>query len=195
MFFVLLFFSFPLPSLFLFPLSPSSFFIFFFFFHFWKRRPFIYLKENNFQSQKKFDQQYTTYTNNDHCHATDKEEIWKFQRKCFKLGINAPLQALMCPDSPLSVALPQCNQPQPLDSFPFPSKSMPPNQVSRPSTIRPCTTMNNYTVPNVISQGRSQQPASILPKNRVHPHLISQQLFGVHQRDRAVYCWSNFFWL
>uniref|UniRef100_A0A2N9HJY3 Uncharacterized protein n=1 Tax=Fagus sylvatica TaxID=28930 RepID=A0A2N9HJY3_FAGSY len=126
----------------------------------------------------------TGISNNDHCHATDKEEIWKFQRKCFKLGINA--QALMCPDSPLSVALPQCNQPQPLDSFPFPSNSMPPNQVSRPSTIRPCTTVNNYTVPNVISQGRSQQPASILPKNRVHPHLISQQLRGVHQRDRAV---------
>ncbi|XP_075649310.1 uncharacterized protein LOC142619858 [Castanea sativa] len=124
---------------------------------------------------------------NRHCHATDKEERWKTFRRQLKPIKNTTFSAVKCSDSTLSVPLARCNQAQSLNFFRLPN-SMPLNQVARSSLIRPCSTSNNYTVPNIISQGKSQQSAPILAKNRVHPHVISQQFVGVRhsvtQRDR-----------
>ncbi|KAL4596657.1 hypothetical protein ACB092_12G178800 [Castanea dentata] len=123
---------------------------------------------------------------NRHCHATDKEERWKTLRRQLKPIKNTTFSAVKCSDSTLSVPLARCNQAQSLNFFRLPN-SMPLNQVARSSSIRPCSTSNNYTVPNIISQGKSQQSAPILAKNRVHPHVISQQFVGVRhsvtQRD------------
>jgi hypothetical protein len=120
-----------------------------------------------------------------HCHATDKEEFWKIQRKSFKLEKNAPLPALKATDNSLPIAFPQFKGAQPLDLIRLAPNSMQHNQGSRPAIIR-CPSLPNYTLPNIISQGRSQQPASALAKSRFH---IPQNLLGVRnnvtQRDRV----------
>lgn len=125
----------------------------------------------------------------DHCHATDKEEFWKVQRKSFKLEKNAPLRDLKAPDNSLPMAFPQLQGAQPLDIIRLAPNSMLQNQVSRPAIIC-CPALPNYTLPNIISQGRSQQSASALAKNRLHTRVVPQHLLGVRnnvtQRDRGV---------
>ncbi|KAF5482509.1 hypothetical protein F2P56_003071 [Juglans regia] len=127
----------------------------------------------------------TGISNVDHCHATDKEEIWKIKRKSFKLGESAPLPGIKSSDALLPAALTQL-----LDNIPLAPNPKPQNQVSRPNIIRACSTVTSYAVPNIIGQGRSQQPASVLVKTRTHPRLVSQNLLGVRngviQRDRAM---------
>lgn len=124
-----------------------------------------------------------------HCHATDKEEFWKIQRKSFKPEKNAPLPALKATDNSLPIAFPQFKGAQPLDLIRLAPNSIPHNQVSRPAIIR-CPSLPNYTLPNIISQGRSQQPASALAKNRFQTRLVPPNLLGVRnnvtQRDRVL---------
>ncbi|XP_041005401.1 uncharacterized protein LOC121250353 isoform X3 [Juglans microcarpa x Juglans regia] len=131
----------------------------------------------------------TGISNVDHCHATDKEEIWKIKRKSFKLGGSAPLPGIKSSDASLPAALAQL-QAQLLDNIPLAPNPMPQNQVSRPNIIRACSKVASYAVPNIIGQGRSQQPASVLVKTRTHPRLVSPHLLGVRnsviQRDRAM---------
>lgn len=124
----------------------------------------------------------------DHCHATDKEEFWKIQRKNFRPEKNAP-PALKAPDTCRLMALPQLQEAQPLDIHRLAPNSMPQNQVSGPAGIC-CPTLPNFTLPNIISHRRSQQSASVLAKNRIHPRLVPQNLLGVRnnvtQKDRVL---------
>lgn len=119
----------------------------------------------------------TGLSNIDHCHATEKLETWKTQRRSFKLGKNATLTAPK--NTSLSISLPQVNQVSPLNIIclsPNPSQQ---NQVSGPATIRACSS-SNFSTPSIISQGRSQQSGFVLNKNRLQPQpcLISRQLHG-----------------
>lgn len=116
----------------------------------------------------------------DHCHATDKEEIWKSARKNFKLEKSGPLSVSQFHDASLSRNLAQTTQ----------YKSLPSIPVCRPNAIRACSSSTNFGVPNIISQGRSQRSGPVLPKNRFPSHrLVSQQLHGVRhnvsQRDKV----------
>ncbi|KAK9282020.1 hypothetical protein L1049_004931 [Liquidambar formosana] len=120
----------------------------------------------------------------DHCHATAKEEIWKLERKRIKLGNSAPLPLSKFPDT---MALPQLNQ---VSSFTqMEVNPRPQIQVSRPTTIRACSSSTNFGIPNIISQARSQRSGSVLPKNKFQSHLVSQQLLGLRnnavRRDRG----------
>lgn len=119
----------------------------------------------------------------DHCHATDKEEIWKIQRRNFKLRKNATLSTSKISDTSSSIALPQ-NQVAPLNTICLSPSPTQQNPVSRPAAIRPCTS-SYFSVPNIISQGRSQQPGFVMNKNRFHPRLISRQspTFGVRNNN------------
>ncbi|KAL6978754.1 hypothetical protein U1Q18_020420 [Sarracenia purpurea var. burkii] len=126
-----------------------------------------------------------TYSN-DHCHATDKDELWKLQRRNFKQGDKAPLPVSKLPDNSPSMRPPQTNQ--------FPAlvlqqpNSLAQNQILRPTTIRACSTSTNFGVPNIPNHVRSQQPVHVLSRNKFHPQLVSQHLLSARnnivQRDR-----------
>ncbi|PON37129.1 hypothetical protein PanWU01x14_322500 [Parasponia andersonii] len=105
----------------------------------------------------------------DHCHATDKEETWRIQRRSFKLGKIPPL-----PPSKFSDGPPQLNQVSPLNIFQLSPNSWSQTHVSRPSTIQGCSSTNtSFPTPTIISRSRSQQPGSTLSKNRLQPCIVS----------------------
>ncbi|KAF2292671.1 hypothetical protein GH714_026586 [Hevea brasiliensis] len=68
----------------------------------------------------------------DHCHATDKQEIWKSQRQSFRLGKNASVLVSKFPDARLPVAAPQFNQVAPLDIIQLAPNSVTQNQIPGP---------------------------------------------------------------
>ncbi|CAL5432539.1 unnamed protein product [Camellia sinensis] len=111
----------------------------------------------------------------DHCHATDKDEFWKFQRQSFKQGNKAPLPVPKFPDTSLSIRPP-----------PTITQLQPKNQISRSATIRACSMPTSFGVPNITDQGRSQQ--SVYVRNKFHPDLVSRQLLSTRnniiRRDR-----------
>lgn len=115
----------------------------------------------------------------DHCHATDKLETWRTQRKSFKLGKNAKLATPKVSAASLSIVPPQVNQALPLNIIhlsPSPRQQI---QVSRPATLRPSSS-SSFSTPNIISQGRSVQSGSVLNRNRLQPQprLFHQQFLG-----------------
>ncbi|KAB1213816.1 hypothetical protein CJ030_MR5G017079 [Morella rubra] len=126
----------------------------------------------------------------DHCHATDKDDFWKTQRKTSKLGKSASLPAIKSPDAYLSMARPQLTQSQTLDRTRLVPNPTLQSQVIRSNIIRPCSTVTNYNASNNISQGRSQHSASAFAKNRFSHRSVSQHLHGIRhnafQRDQVV---------
>ncbi|KAG7984846.1 hypothetical protein I3843_04G180600 [Carya illinoinensis] len=92
--------------------------------------------------------------------------VYEPLRKTFKLGKNASLLLFKS----ASASLPTAPDP------------MPQKQVFRLNVIRACSTLPPYSVPSIISQGRSTLSISVLAKNRFHLSLISQHLFGVPVR-------------
>ncbi|KAM1212427.1 hypothetical protein ACFX2G_004056 [Malus domestica] len=102
-----------------------------------------------------------------HCHATDKEETWRIQRKKFKTPKIAPLPAL--------------NNLSPTKHSPVPPhniiqlapNSISQNQLSRPATIHHCTSAGR-TMPSI----RSHQSEYLFPKNQLQPCSVSKQLLG-----------------
>ncbi|KAI8574339.1 hypothetical protein RHMOL_Rhmol01G0346400 [Rhododendron molle] len=111
----------------------------------------------------------------DHCHANDKDEFWISRRQYSKQGDKAPLPVHKFPDTSPS-ALPQQNQ-CPAHTW-LPPDSAALNQIFRPTTIRACTTSTSLGIPNITSQGRSQQYAHVLSRNNFQPHLVSQHLLS-----------------
>ncbi|KAE9463746.1 hypothetical protein C3L33_04285, partial [Rhododendron williamsianum] len=111
----------------------------------------------------------------DHCHANDKDEFWISQRQYSKQGDKAPLPVHKLPDTSPS-ALPQQNQFPTLTWLPPDSAAL--NQIFRPTIIRACTTSTSFGIPNITSQGRSQQYAHVLSRNNFQPHLVSQHLLS-----------------
>lgn len=111
----------------------------------------------------------------DHCHATEKEEFWKSQRKTFRREKDAPLPVqVQVPDTSLSLPLPLPNQTPARDIIRLSSNSLPQNQVSRPAVIRGCSTTPRLTIPNMISQFRSQQSGQVRSRNRIPTRSVSQ---------------------
>ncbi|MBA0617737.1 hypothetical protein Godav_027159 [Gossypium davidsonii] len=135
----------------------------------------------------------------DHCHATDKEEMWKTLRKTFRHGRTFPISLAKAPVTSYSTATPRVNQASRCDNMQFTQQ----NQVSRltptraagncmsqsnnqrPSIIRACSSSTRFGIPynpNVGSQrvlNRTMQSRS-----------VSQHLLGVHntviRRDRGI---------
>lgn len=78
----------------------------------------------------------------DHCHATDKAEIWKIQRKNFKLGRIAALPASTNDSSP-SMAHPRRNQVLPLGIIRLSENSEMQTQASRASARHMRSSLNS----------------------------------------------------
>lgn len=114
--------------------------------------------------------------------------MWKTQREIFRLGKDGPLPVSKLPAIPLPVAVPQLNQMVPLDNLQLPTNLPQQNQVSRPTTIRACSSSARVAIPNVISQ-RGSRPGCVQNRNGLLPRPISQHGLGlrnnVTQRDRG----------
>ncbi|XP_021673960.2 uncharacterized protein LOC110660095 isoform X2 [Hevea brasiliensis] len=121
----------------------------------------------------------TGVSNVDHCHATDKQDIWKNQRVIFRLGKNASVPVLKLPSAQLPVAVPQLNQVAPLDIIQLPPNVVTQNQLSRPTAIRACSTVRS-SVPNIISQSRNRQPGCAQGRNTLVPRSVSQKAVSIH---------------
>ncbi|PSR86400.1 ABC transporter H family member protein [Actinidia chinensis var. chinensis] len=109
----------------------------------------------------------------DHCHATDKVEFWKLQRRNLKQGDRAPLPVPKLPD--ISVSTPQQTIQVPPPA-PLQPNNPAHNQVSRSTTIRACSTSSHLGFPNIRNHGGSQQSTYVIPRNKFRPELVSQQL-------------------
>ncbi|XP_022758553.1 uncharacterized protein LOC111305356 isoform X2 [Durio zibethinus] len=138
--------------------------------------------------------------NTDHCHATDKEQMWKALRKNFRLVGNVPIEVANAPVTSHSTALPQLNQDPSCDiiwstmqnqvSGLTPTRAarncIPQNHVPKPSIIRACSSSSRYGNPYNPSLG--SRP--VLNKSIMQPRSVSQQLLGVHntviRRDRGI---------
>ncbi|KAF7804587.1 uncharacterized protein G2W53_043698 [Senna tora] len=83
----------------------------------------------------------TGISSTDHCHATDKAEMWKIQRKNFKLGKNFSLPASTNVTSPI-MTHPQRNQVLPLGIIQVSENSTVQNRALRAGTKHMCTTLN-----------------------------------------------------
>ncbi|CAI9770607.1 unnamed protein product [Fraxinus pennsylvanica] len=92
----------------------------------------------------------------DHCHATEKEEFWRAQRKSLKKSDNVPPNLPSVSNTSFLRELSQTTQV-------LPSTSLPPN----------CSLLN------IINQGRSQTPGFSVPRNRFQPYLVAQQLQNI----------------
>lgn len=126
----------------------------------------------------------------DHCHATDKQETWKNQRKIYRTGKEAPVPVSKLPDVTVPMALPLLNHVGSLDIVPhnqsLTHNPMLQNQVSRIHMIRSCSS-STMGKPNSIRNRRSRQPGCVLGRNRLPSRSVSQQALGVRtdvQRDR-----------
>ncbi|KDP26450.1 hypothetical protein JCGZ_17608 [Jatropha curcas] len=129
----------------------------------------------------------------DHCHATDKVEIWKSQRENFRLGKNAALPVSACPNACLPVAVPQAHHVATLD-VQLPPNLVTQDQVSRPTTIRPCPSAR-MTIPSITGQYRTRQTGCAQSRNGVLPRPVSRQLSNISNnavlRNRGTQFVSN----
>lgn len=123
----------------------------------------------------------------DHCHATDKQETWKNQRKICRTGKDVPIPVSKLHDITVPMALPLLNHVASLDIVPhnqsLTHNPMLQNQVSRIHPIRSCSS----TIPNIIRRHRRRQPGCVLGGNKHLSRSVSQQALGVRtdvQRDR-----------
>ncbi|KAL9397837.1 hypothetical protein Peur_012090 [Populus x canadensis] len=126
----------------------------------------------------------------DHCHATDKQETWKNQRKIYRTGKDAPVPVSKLPDVTVPMAFPLLNHVGSLDIVPhnqsLTHNPMLQNQVSRIHEIRSCSS-STMGIPKIIRNRRSRQPGCVLGRNRLLSRSVSQQALGVRtdvQRDR-----------
>lgn len=154
----------------------------------------------------------TGILSSDHCHANDKTELWKIQRKNFKLGQTSPLPAstnsgasfravIRAVHSQQSNAIHElrnqasrstaihtrpsrASRPTKMHALSPSLNSGVQNQVSRPINIPICHTATNKTIPNGANHGRCLESGSALARNRYRPHSAPRQLLGV--RSHAI---------
>lgn len=123
----------------------------------------------------------------DHCNATDKERLWKIQRENFRLLKSSALPVPKVSDSLVSVA-PQVNQDTARNIVRLMPESTAHNQVSRPSTVRACSSSTRVRNSNNRDQVRSRQVGFVMNKNGFQQRPVPQHLLGVHnnaiQKDR-----------
>ncbi|CAA3024329.1 Hypothetical predicted protein [Olea europaea subsp. europaea] len=104
----------------------------------------------------------------DHCHATDKEEFWRSQRKSMKESEKTQPIPNVVPHASLVPSLPLVQ-----------ANSLAQNQDVNQDTVRPWTHLG---IPNITNQGSSQRSRSAFP--RYQPHLVPQQLHSsAHNRS------------
>ncbi|KAI3865705.1 hypothetical protein MKW98_016578 [Papaver atlanticum] len=118
----------------------------------------------------------TGLSKNDHCHASDKEEIWKAQRKCFKLKATLAMQKLPgTTSSKPHIASYKSASTFPLTQ-PMGNGSFLSHSVSS-AAVRPCLPNSNFGVPNIINR-RSTNIAWVasvpLSRNRYPDHISSR---------------------
>ncbi|PIA40083.1 hypothetical protein AQUCO_02500066v1 [Aquilegia coerulea] len=96
----------------------------------------------------------------DHCHSTEKEEVWRVQRKFFKQGKIGQLPVLKHPETTRSTVsnLPK-SCPTLACSQPLNNGYAPPVMLSKSSTIRACSPYSNLAAPSITSPRYHQQPA------------------------------------
>ncbi|XP_019106431.2 uncharacterized protein LOC104899316 isoform X2 [Beta vulgaris subsp. vulgaris] len=93
----------------------------------------------------------------DHCHATDKEEFWKLERKRLRQVKNPPLPMPITKPIAGSVAPPAQMQ----------QIFAEPNQLLRSTST--CGVSSTFGLPNII---RSQRSSIAVASNRFPPHLL-----------------------
>ncbi|XP_058101431.1 uncharacterized protein LOC131245767 [Magnolia sinica] len=121
-----------------------------------------------------------------HCHSTDKEEIWKAERKCFKQGNMAAPPVRKLPDTTLSIT-PSWHNPEP--TLPLPQSrnvgSIPLQaSVSKSTHLRVCST--SFGPPNIISHRHSQHSRPMHGRHRLAPYPNRSQPLvpGTHAISR-----------
>uniref|UniRef100_A0A2P2J7D2 Uncharacterized protein MANES_13G038700 n=1 Tax=Rhizophora mucronata TaxID=61149 RepID=A0A2P2J7D2_RHIMU len=112
----------------------------------------------------------------DHCHAIDKQEMWKNLRENFRRRKNAQLLGSKFTDNPLPVTVTKINQNVPLETAQPRIDSIPQNQVSRPTAIRACSS----TRLGVVNEGRKWPRRRLQRNTGILPRPLSQQALGIH---------------
>ncbi|MED6202775.1 hypothetical protein PIB30_109017, partial [Stylosanthes scabra] len=143
----------------------------------------------------------------DHCHANDKIELWRIQRKNFKVGNFSPLPASTNHGTSLRAGHRQCNGILPPDVIHLPPDSILRNQARRPTAVHTYSLIsvpqNNISRParlvahspspnsrvqkqlNGANHGRCQQYRGAFVRNRPQPHSLPKQYLGV--RTHAIH--------
>ncbi|KAG6437924.1 hypothetical protein SASPL_102855 [Salvia splendens] len=122
----------------------------------------------------------TGFNSADHCHASDKEEFWKSERKRVK-KIDKPVAnrstITACVESYFqSIQVPGCAPSQP--------HSLPQNQGVNPGTIRPCVQSSSVSMPNAMNRVRSQPPGRVASRYNPLSPLASVRS---HSQPRSPY--------
>ncbi|KAL1546638.1 hypothetical protein AAHA92_23209 [Salvia divinorum] len=122
----------------------------------------------------------TGFNSADHCHASDKEQFWKSERKRVKKS-DKPVAnrstITACVESYFqSIQVPGCTPSQP--------NSLPQNQGVKPGTIRPCVQSSNVSMPNAMNRVRSQPPGCVASRYNPLSPLASVRS---HSRPRSPY--------
>ncbi|XP_075490042.1 uncharacterized protein LOC142528769 [Primulina tabacum] len=123
----------------------------------------------------------TGISSSDHCHASDKEDYWKTERKRAKKG-NQPVPALPGTiDTFFSTEHRQTTQ-VPALLPPFPN-SLLQNQAFSQVPCRPCSKSSTVNVPIAINQNRSHLAGRAIPRYKTHPQYSPQQLHAIWRSD------------
>ncbi|XP_043703484.1 uncharacterized protein LOC122653644 [Telopea speciosissima] len=124
----------------------------------------------------------TGVSTTDHCHSTDKEEIWRMQRKIFKQGTLPPTPDRKLPVTTFSMIPPLSNKALAFNPTQLPNGGSATHSVSSPPVCAyPSTT--NFGMPR-----SNQQPGPTLSRDRCPQNLSrSQVMLGTNeliQRER-----------
>ncbi|XP_057743106.1 uncharacterized protein LOC130961311 [Arachis stenosperma] len=105
----------------------------------------------------------------DHCHANDKTELWKNQRKNFKLGNFSPLPALTNHGTSLRAGHRECNEILPPEVIHLPPDSILRNQARR------STAVHSYSL-NSVPQNNISRPARLVAHSPALNSRVQNQL-------------------
>ncbi|KAJ8749069.1 hypothetical protein K2173_013676 [Erythroxylum novogranatense] len=118
----------------------------------------------------------------DHCHATDKQQMWKIQRENFRLKKDAQLLVSNFPDTSRSESVFEVNQVVPVDNMQLRTNSLSRNQLPRHKSIRACSNAGLRT-PGILCHGKKTQPKIVQRQNGL-PHTVPNQDLRVQNRSR-----------
>lgn len=123
----------------------------------------------------------TGISSSDHCHASDKEDYWKTERKRAKKG-DQPVPALPGTiDAFFSAGHRQTTQ-VPALLPPLPNALLQ-NQAFRQVPCRPCSKSSTVNVPIAINQNRSHLAGRVIPRYKTHPQYSPQLLHAIGRSD------------
>ncbi|KAJ4967866.1 hypothetical protein NE237_014567 [Protea cynaroides] len=111
----------------------------------------------------------------DHCHSTDKEEIWQVQRKFFKQGKFPLTTAQKLTDTSLPMTPPLPNQAPAFNPLQLPGGGSVTLSVSSPP-LRACSSTASFGVSSIIGHRSTQKPGLALSRTRYPQNLSRSQL-------------------